>query len=470
MTVAEPPSARSRRRTTLLFFAAVVLHALAYFLLSPPWMGEDEPWHFEYVEHVAHGHQPWGGTPMAQQAPAGTDPRRLHATAHLQVRQRFADIPIEEVDATERAILASMRAHDFWRRVDWAGSETDVDTFDQVAKNFSAMKNPPGYYLLAGAWLRLWSPESIEARLTCVRALSFLLYLATVAFGLAFLRTVIADERLALLGAALIAWFPMHARQASLVSNDVLANTAIAAVFWLCGRWLAGRSGKLDALWLLVACAVGLFTKTTSASAVVVIGFAVALRARPRGSAALRTRWLPLGAVGLLAAIAFAVWIRKSPALPRSLGRLQLRLEQGLSLDMLAETWRTWIGAFNWYSRELPDGVYAAAAVVAALALLGASRALYKPPAEIARSVLTLCVASVVFQYAAIVLNGVGAGRYFMPMLPAVALLAVAGLVAVWPRERHVRAALACIVLLFVLDAIFLWYGLVPNQYLLWNA
>lgn len=468
MTVTATPSAHSRRRATLLFFAAVVLHALVYFVLSPPWMGEDEPWHFEYVEHVAHGRKPWGGIPMAQQAPPGTDPRRLHATAHLQVRQRFADISIEEVDATERAILASMRAHDFWRRVDWAGSETDVDTFDQVAKNFSAMKQPPGYYLLAGAWLRLWSPESIEARLMCVRALSFLLYLATVAFGLAFLRTVIADERLALLGAALIAWFPMHARQASVVSNDVLVNTVLASVFWLCGRWLSGRSGKLDGLWVLVACAVGLSTKNTAASALAIVGLALALRVRT--SADLRARLPWISAIALLAAVAFVVWIRKSPTVPHSLQGFRLRVEQGFTLSALLETWRTWIGAFNWYSRDLPRSVYVGGAIVAAIGVLGVVRTVRRPPAEIARAALVLCAAAIGVQYAMIVLRGVAAGRYFMPMLPAVALLAVAGLVAVWPREHRARAALGCIVLLFVLDAIFLWYGLVPNQYLLWNA
>lgn len=464
----DAPARRNLRRNTLVFLGAVFLHALAYLLLSPPWMGEDEPWHFEYVEHVARGFRPWGGIPILPPTADRPDARTRMTIAHLQVEQRFRAIPPEVIDRTEREILASMREHHFWQRVDWAGSETDIESFDQVAKNFSATKQPPVYYLLAGGWLRLFSLEGVEARLWAVRALSFLIFLVTAWAGLAFARALLQDETLALCTALMIAWFPMHARQASVINNDLLANALTAGVFWLSARFLTRASGRFEPVWMLALCGLALFTKPTAVSAAVVATLAVSLRSAnaARGG---RQFWMLAGIAALVALAAF-FWLRKSPAVPKNIAALVERVEKGVKWDTLAVTWRTWIGAFNWYSRELPPAVYATTALVALAALAGVGNYASRRRADIPPRALLLCLAAVTCQYVLIVLKGEGAGRYMMPMLPAAAVIATIGLVAVWPAERRKLAVSLFALALVLFDALFLWYGLVPNQYLMWNA
>ena len=52
----EAEATRSRRAVLL----AALLLGIAHLFLLPAWMGEDEPWHFEYVQHVSEGHLPLG--------------------------------------------------------------------------------------------------------------------------------------------------------------------------------------------------------------------------------------------------------------------------------------------------------------------------------------------------------------------------------------------------------------------------
>jgi hypothetical protein len=466
----EPHTPRATRRRTLAFLGAVFLHALVYFLLSPPWMGEDEPWHFEYVEHVSRGYRPGSRLPIPPlDATTGRpDQRTILTTAHLQVRQRFHDIPLEVVDRTERDIIASMREHHFWQRVDWAGSEMDIHNFDQVAKNYSAMPQPPVYYLLAGSWLQLFSPNAIDARLWTVRALSLLIYLVTAWAGLVFARALLRDETLALCTAFIVAWFPMHARQAAVVNNDLLANAVTAGTFLFAARILTRGGGRLDPVWMLALCGLGLFTKSTAWGAAIVATLAVLLRGDGLARAG-RKSWM-LAGIATLAGLAAFFWLRKSPAAPKNVTAMLERIDDGLTWDTLLKTWRTWIGAFNWDSRYFPDAVYVIAALVAFAAVVGSVIYISRSGGADLRRQVLFCLAAVAGQYLLIVLKGVGAGRYMMPMLPAAAVIATIGLVAVWPAEKRTWAASLLALGLVTFDALFLWYGFVPNQYLIWNA
>lgn len=455
------------RRHSIAFLCAVFLHALVYFVLSPPWMGEDEPWHFEYVEHVSRGHFPgeWRKIPPTE---TGADARTEHTTSHLQVLSRFHAIPVEEVDRTEREIMQSMREHHFWQRIDWMGSETDTQNFDQVAKNFSAAPQPPLYYLLAGSWLRLFPLDSVEARLYAARAFSLLIHLATALAGLAFARALLRDETLALCAAFMIAWFPMHARQASVLNNDLLANALTAIVFWLAARFLTRANGRFEPVWMLGLCALCLFTKSSAFSGAIVASLAVLLRSEGAARSG-RKLWMIAGIVALVAA-AWFLWLRKSPAVPKQLATLLSRAEDGATWEILTKTWRTWIGTFNWESRELPPVVYWVTAFTAVVAIVGAIVYVVRADATVKRREVLFCLAALTCQYGLIILRGEGAGRYIMPALPAAAVIATIGLVAVWPAERR-RLAVSMFVLGLVLfDALFLWYGLVPNQFLVWNA
>ena len=467
--------ARERRRTTWLLALAAALHGLVYLALLPPWMGEDEPWHFEYVRHVATGHVPWGGPPIHGPRSAEGDERARVPLAQLQVRRRFQGLPESEIAETQREILASMARERFYARVDWVGIEEPEDSFDQVAPDFSAAAQPPLYYLLAGAWLAPWlalAPEiGIERELFLVRAFSFALYVATCVACLLFARHAFDDERLAICAALFCAWLPMHARQAALVNNDVLARTLVAFVFWLCARQIAGRARAWELALAVLLCALGLLAKTTAAGGLALLVLALPFRSK---ALALRGRSVALAAlVALVVAIAaLGVWLwlgQHNPALPKNVEALRLRLSRGLSLESLAEIWRTFVGSFNWYSRDLPRGVSAALGTLAALAALAALATLVRTPSGLSRRLALLCFAAVAIQLALVALRGVAHGRYLMPVLPALGVLAAAGLVAL-PERWRTRAVFAFALALALYDAVFLWAGLVPNEVLLWSA
>ena len=86
-----------------LLVAASLLGAV-HLLLLPPWMGEDEPWHFDYVKNVAEGHRPLAAWELGEiwkkewlaEHPAGV----WWATYHL------ADLAPEEAYATQAEIVA----------------------------------------------------------------------------------------------------------------------------------------------------------------------------------------------------------------------------------------------------------------------------------------------------------------------------------------------------------------------------
>ncbi len=87
MSNLDPP--RSLRLAPLL--VAALLHAAAFLVLLPPWMGEDEPWQVEFASHVAAGHAPWGGIATSgSSADRPHDDRELMSLPQLQVRRRRA--------------------------------------------------------------------------------------------------------------------------------------------------------------------------------------------------------------------------------------------------------------------------------------------------------------------------------------------------------------------------------------------
>lgn len=458
-----------RRRETRLFLIAVALHGLAYLFLLPAWMGEDEPWQFEYASHIADGYMPFGGKAIVGGPNAPYDERADWPLSVLQARRRFRGLDEPRIAEREKQILRSMGERGFYARVDWAGAEKQRTNFDAVAPDFTATSQQPAYYLLCGAWIAASRAQSVEGRLFAARTLSWVLYVVTAWIGLLFARRVFDDPSLALCAAVCIAWIPMHARQAALVNNDVLARTISAVVLLLCARQISGEAKRSELAIAFAVAAVALFVKSTAAGSMVVLALTVLARMR---AVAARGRAIAYVCVGLIASAA-AVWFwhtQHSPVVPRTIAGFVTRVTRGASLATVREIWTTLVGSFNWYSRPMGSSVYLAAALLGALALAGAIAAVVKRPSGVSRAQLLLCLAAVAAQLALVVGRGVGHGRYLMPAVTAFGALCVAGLVAPLPLAWRPRAALALCALLVVYDAVFLWNGLVPNEYLVWGS
>ena len=68
-----------------------------------------------------------------------------------------------------------------------------------------------------------------------------------------------------------------------------------------------------------------------------------------------------------------------------------------------------------------------------------------------------------------IILRGVSAGRYLFPVLPAAAVLLAVGSHALGPKFTRKRVAAGLVIGLIAFDAMFLWRGLLVEQYLVWG-
>ena len=455
-----------RRHAWRLVMLAALLHGLAYFLLLPAWMGEDEPWHVEYAHQVANGHGTWGGEAMR------FGDRELMSLSQLQIRRKVGGLEGEEIRNTQEALLDSMREHGFWARVDWAPWPVGAQTLDQVVEAHTAAHQPPLYYLVGGGLLRLLRIDEVEGQMWFLRGMSLAAYLAVVAatFGLA--RRACSDPWITLACALFVAWWPMHARQAGLANNDVLVKVFSAWSLLLAVDM--ARSGITTRALAIAAalCACGLATKTTGAAALAPVALACLWRGGRRAQR-LRPgrRVLLVGAILALAAAALAFWGgTDNPAVPRTVGNIRMRLDTAASPEFRAEFSRTFLGAFNWYTRELPAAVQSVVLGLLALAGLGLGAVFLRAREGIERGTLAFCAVMVVAQSALVALRGVAAGRYLMPALPALGILVVIGLLGPLPERQRPRAAGLLVAALFLFDGIFLWSALLWNQYALWGA
>lgn len=446
---------------------AVLLHGLVYLVLLPPWMGEDEPWHVEFACAYA-------GRPAETEA-AVLEPGDLTRSQLRMVERTGA--PPADVARTQAEIVASMRRNAFWRRVDFAGWEQGATSLDDFVPGHSESGQPRLYYQLGALGMRLLGVESVDGRLLLLRGLALLCFLAVTATTWGLARVATRDAWIAAAAALIVAWLPMHARQAAIASNDVLVKVFSGAALWLAALLVAGRGRRWTLLAMLSLATLGFATKATAvgvaAPAVIAVAVVAARRWGTRGALVVASI-----AAGLLVGGALLFWrAAGSQALP-DLGKLDRHLDWVLSRDFYRETLRTFLGAFDWYTRDLPAPLLVAGAVFLAAGLAGSvAVGLQRPapgvPRETRRPVVLLCWIAVGGQYAAMALRGFAAGRFLFPVLPAIGTLVALGLLAplarFGPRART-RAVLALLAALAIFDGFVLWSGLVPGQYLAWGS
>jgi len=460
---------KSWRDRRLLLIAAL-LHGLVYALLLPAWMGEDEPWHVEYAHHISTGHAPWGGVEMHSAERPEDDDRRLMDLSQLQVRRRMGGLNPTEIRATQLNTLASMKEESFFRRIDFMPWPGGIENFDQVQDAFTATHQPPLYHALGALLVRMTGAETPLEELRSLRWIALACYLAMIAATLALARLVTDDLRLIGLAGFICAWLPMHARQAAVANNDVLANVIGAALLFAGALQLSrstGRTTTKGVITLIVLIALAFLTKTTTLACALLAGFVfLAVLARGDGRKALSV------AVACVAVMALGyAYLRAthSPSLPTSWSDLGGRFAEGFNAASVSELWRTTVGAFNWYSRDLPGWVSTIAMIVVLVLMMGAFTKTASGVEQKGRAVLILCLCALLAQCVMIGLRGVSAGRYLFPILPAAATLLAVGAATIVPERSRQRIISGLVIAFITFDAVFLWRGLLVEQYLVWG-
>jgi 4-amino-4-deoxy-L-arabinose transferase-like glycosyltransferase len=454
-----------------------LLHGLVFLVLLPQWMGEDEPWHFENVVMVAEGHG------LHSHYEYTADDWLIAPDSHLQVKRRFRGSDLEGIKFQEDRILQSMAQKGFWRRVDWAGRSTNAESFDNVARNFTAAHQPPLYYWVTAPLLLIFPDAEPRFQLAVVRLFSLFLFVCTVLLTFAAAHRAFPEGPGAMLATLFLALWPMSARSAAVCNNDVMARFLVALLFFMTVYWLKAASAnaaiepgmeprKKTALWwipaMLVVCALALFTKTTAASTVVIVGLAIILH--PAARKHMRGTVLALTALGAVVVAGAAAWIGShNPAVTLNLQQNWGRLQSGFAGDKMQGLQDSFVGRFNWESRALEPNL-APYWGFTFLALAGLSLLVFlRKHSWIDRRLLILSWGALFTQLVLMAFRGVSKGRYLMPIGPALAIVLVAGLFVLIPKRFQQPVALLAVATLVTFDGFFVWHGLTREAWLNWR-
>jgi len=446
------------------------LHGLVYWILLPHWMGEDEPWQLENVILVSDGY----GLPSDYEFTEKD--QALAPLSQLQAKRRFRGASLETIGAVEHGILESMRDKGFWRRVDWVGRDDSVESFDEIEVGITAAHHPPLYYFVTAPLLWLFPQAEPRFQLLLVRTFSLFLFVITVLLTFAAARRIFTKGPGALLAALLVALWPMSARGAAVVNNDVLTRVWVALSFYVACYWTTreepeGASWRVR-LWpplaLLVISALALFTKTSGASTVAIVALATLLH--PASLRRMRGTVLTLLGLGAVAAAGAAAWLSThNPGVTLSVESNLERLRTGLSLKSLGALRDTIVGRFNWEGRGLSPDVAPAWGVFVLVVLALSLIAFVWRRDWLRQRLMWLAWGTALVQILLMAVRGVTKGRYLMPVAPALAVLVVAGLFVLIPARWQRSVAVGFVLLLMAFDGFFVWHGLGRAAWLEWR-
>jgi len=452
---------RMSRRVWLilaLIVLATVLRAVVWIGLLPAWQGPDEGAHFAFVERLANWSYPNRNDPHDH--PSAALAASWAHTASADFQHRTARRPLSP--ALRRALPPE-----------------PPDLSQDAPGALYESGYPPLYYATLVPLYRLPGLHTSTSRLYAVRVGSALLGGLLVLVSFFLIRELVADDVLALAGAALVGLPPMISQASAICNPDIalaVASTALAlAALRIASRGFTWR--RMIAVAVLAAATAE--TKVFGPPAALVIAgplLVLPLLSR-RTRHPLLAAWtvVVVGAVGvfLLSLEHFgqlsATSLRFSPTylwqfyLPR-LPFMSVVFPSGSPLSDPVPAWwiwgRTGVGCFGWISAPLAAEFVVLGIVTAAAATLAATVALVLRRRVVPRERLVLvgsCAVAVVLFVLALHAAEAGTmlgargtdpavtfygrllqGRYLIPIVPLAIAVVLAGL-SEWSR----RAALA---------------------------
>jgi len=255
-----------------LLLLYVLVRGLLQVAIVPPWQHYDEPTHLEYAWLIAHRH--------ALPQPEDYD------------------------QAMRRQVAASMWEHDFFGGLDM---RPDLLSEEQpIWIGLSELRHPPLYYLLAALPLTLVPHHEIAFQLYAARLISLVLLVLSVWIAARLVSDLAPQHALRWAVPGMMAFLPAYLDLMTAVNNDVGATVAFSLFLWAALRLILRGVSPLRLLALLVTAALGVWTKGTTAVAVlllpVVLTWALVRRPWPRWA------WAGFLAGGLLLVIAVLSW------------------------------------------------------------------------------------------------------------------------------------------------------------------
>jgi 4-amino-4-deoxy-L-arabinose transferase-like glycosyltransferase len=359
MTKASPHGRRGLFIVRLLLLLTLV-RGMLYVGLIPPWQHFDEPGHVEYARFVV----------VERRLPQGL------ADVNLAIRQE---------------ILSSMIEHDFGGYIrGWIPSSL----FDPKVPETQFVAQPL-YYVLCAVLLCPICHQDIVLQLHALRTFSVLLNVGIVALAYLTARTLFPNDLLVQLGVPLfIVFLPAYTDIMSAVNSDVLANFLFSLLVYL--AVIIQREGSSWSRLALLGggLALGLLTKRTMVSALVIpvllVLFAGQRRYGSKGVA------IMTGSVVCLSVATVGFAVANWNSMPRWITRF-IKANPQMYWDSLLNWRRAWPmyqeevkilaqgfwGNFGWGAYSLEGWILAFPFLLSGLALIGVLWSLlWKPRAR----------------------------------------------------------------------------------------
>ncbi len=221
-------SITSRNRAVYYLFALLFVKSLAFAILIPPWMGNDEPNHFEYVLKLAGGG-----------------------------------------DNSQAVIIESLNRTNFWKRAEMRGPAEGASQFKQTdLRNHSediAGKRPFLYYWTASLPLRAIDSSGILSKLLAARFISIIISMVALWFLFLSANIVFEGRNQALysnLAVTIAGFHPQYSHLSAVVNSDVLLIAVFSFIFFLFVRLIRrGNISVEDIIVILFALGLAFLTK-----------------------------------------------------------------------------------------------------------------------------------------------------------------------------------------------------------------
>lgn len=455
------------KRRTMFVMSLTLCHFLLMLVLIPPWEGQDEPMHYEYISLISLGYLP-----------------AVHILKH---DHWWREVPRTVLSSVESSILQSMKTFRFWQ-INELKQPDDLSSFSSIYHGATALNQAPLYYCLCAAVISLCSIQSVIVGLYACRLVSLCFWLVTVYLTLKMARLVLGQQNpLSLLPPIMIGLLPMPAMNAILVNNDALAVCLSTALILFLTRALM-RGGRLfDLFWSGLLIIVALLTKRTTLPLVfLMVVFAGLSFIRTVGIYRL-TRFVAL-AVPCLVCVAIVLMSAYTGPFDSSAQTIPSRQDNFFTyfLNMTHHKLffhyfsQSFWAAFVWGHHFLNSIEYYSiygTMVVVLLALMWAGVSINKDAAQLnlqRLKVVLLFVAAIILQFSLIYTRffwqvpvwNIAQGRFLFVMLAPITILMTLGFQNLVPRTyRHLGCAILVLVLFLVSLHIQLHY-ILPHYYM----
>jgi 4-amino-4-deoxy-L-arabinose transferase-like glycosyltransferase len=468
------PDPRAVRRRVpgplVVLVLVVVVEALTWITVMPPFQGPDEANHFAYTQKIAEAHTiPWqsvGGAP-----PDGTP-----------------QFSTEMIGALSTAGILSSWGNPDGRpagtRVDermWDRLERGYDHADRADGGFtSTMAYPPAYYLYETIPYLATRSASLFDRAFAMRLANVPLLIVVLVFCWLIAGELLGHRRwLQVLATAAVAVQPQLIHMTATINPDVALAAIWCPALWLMIRILRAGPNRARAVWLVVLVALSSLTQPRGLALLLPAATTLAIAWRRRHpSASGRAWWAVRGGVAALFMATLVALADYAVAGDPSLQRMRQFVSYGWQfylprLGFMTPVEPRWgirqalidrlFGGYAQLEVSPPSWVLTvitvAAVAIAASALFAVVRRFRReaPPADVAAVLAVAVIGYLLLLHAAAfrsLLQGpdpVITGRYLLPLMPlygAGIALAVSWL----PRRAAVSAAVVTLAGLTVLQ------------------